>query len=126
MAGFRMERINKELQRELSKLIEFTVKVDDAKKAVITGVDCSRDLKVAKVYFTTIVPEDRKAVSESLKKVSTFLRTSIAKTIRMRTVPRLLFVYDASGDYGRSIDVLLDKAIGQVLDEAEHEDGEEL
>ncbi len=126
MAGFRMERINKELQRELSKLIEFTIKVDDAKKAVITGVDCSRDLKVAKVYFTTIIPEDRRAVSESLKKVSTFLRTSIAKTIRMRTVPSLSFVYDASGDYGRSIDLLLDKAIGQVVDEAEHEDGEEL
>ncbi|NCC95354.1 MAG: 30S ribosome-binding factor RbfA [Synergistales bacterium] len=126
MAGFRMERINKELQRELSKLIEFTIKVDDAKKAVITGVDCSRDLKVAKVYFTTIIPEDRRAVSESLKKVSTFLRTSIAKTIRMRTVPSLSFVYDASGDYGRSIDLLLDKAIGQVVDEAEDEDGEEL
>lgn len=126
MAGFRMERINKELQREISKLIEFTIKVDDAKKAVITGVDCSRDLKVAKVYFTTIIPEDRRAVSESLKKVGTFLRTSIAKTIRMRTVPRLSFIYDASGDYGRSIDILLDKAIGQVLDEAEHEDGEKL
>ncbi|MDD4837205.1 MAG: 30S ribosome-binding factor RbfA [Dethiosulfovibrio sp.] len=126
MAGFRMERINKELQRELSKLIEFTIKVEDAKKAVITGVDCSRDLKVAKVYFTTIIPEDRRAVSESLKKVSTFLRTSIAKTIRMRTVPSLSFVYDASGDYGRSIDLLLDKAIGQVVDEAEDEDGEEL
>ncbi len=126
MAGFRMERINKELQRELSKLIEFTIKVDDAKKAVITGVDCSRDLKVAKVYFTTIIPEDRRAVSESLKKVSSFLRTSIAKTIRMRTVPSLSFIYDASGDYGRSIDLLLDKAIGQVVDEAEDEDGEEL
>lgn len=124
MAGFRMERINKELQRELSRLIEFTIKVEDAKKAVITGVDCSRDLKVAKVYFTTIIPEDRRAVSESLKKVGTFLRSSIAKTLRMRTVPRLSFIYDASGDYGRSIDILLDRAISQVMDEAENEDGE--
>ncbi len=121
-----MERINKELQREISKLLEFTVKVEDAKKAVITGVDCSRDLKIAKVYFTTIIPEDRRGVSEALKKVNTFLRTSIAQTLRMRTVPKLSFVYDASGDYGRSIDVLLDRAIGLTKGEADDGDGEEL
>lgn len=126
MAGFRMERINKELQRELSKLLEFTIKEEDAKKAVITGVDCSRDLKIAKVYFTTILPDDRRPVSEALKKVSTFLRTSIANTLRIRTVPKLSFVYDTSSDYGRSIDILLDKAIGLGMDEAENEDGEEL
>nr|WP_321503581.1 30S ribosome-binding factor RbfA [uncultured Dethiosulfovibrio sp.] len=126
MAGFRMERINKELQREISKLLEFTVKVEHAKKAVITGVDCSRDLKIAKVYFTTLIPEDRREVSEALRKVKTFLRTSIAQTLRMRTVPKLSFVYDASGDYGRSIDVLLDKAIGLTRDEAENRDEEEL
>lgn len=111
MARFRMERVNKELQREISMLLEFVIKDETAKKAVITGVDCSRDLKIAKVYFTTLTSEDRGAVLKSLKKAGTFLRTSLAKKLTIRTVPELNFVYDRSGDYGRSIDRLLDMAM---------------
>ncbi len=123
MAGFRMERVNKELQREISMLLEFTIKEETAKKAVITGVDCSKDLKIAKVYFTTLTSEDRRSVLEALKKVKTFLRTSIAKKLRIRTVPELSFVYDVSGEYGRSIDRLLDIAnINEISEEGKDHD----
>lgn len=126
MAGFRIERVNKELQREISRLLEFSVKDENAKRAVITGVDCAKDLKSAKVYFTTISPEDRRSVSESLKKVRTFLRSSLAQSLRIRTVPELRFIYDTSGEYGRSIDRLLDMVITheENTDYVEGDDGE--
>lgn len=109
MARFRMERVNKELQRELSRFLEFTIKDETAKKAVITGVDCARDFKIAKVYFTTLDENEIGPVMRSLKKVASFLRTSLAKDLTIRTVPELRFVYDESGDYGRSIDRLLER-----------------
>lgn len=126
MAGFRIERVNKELQREISRLLEFSVKDENAKRAVITGVDCAKDLKSAKVYFTTISPEDRHSVSESLKKVRTFLRSSLAQSLRIRTVPELRFIYDTSGEYGRSIDRLLDMVVTheENTDYVEGDDGE--
>ncbi|MCF4113603.1 MULTISPECIES: 30S ribosome-binding factor RbfA [Dethiosulfovibrio] len=126
MAGFRIERVNKELQREISRLLEFSVKDENAKRAVITGVDCAKDLKSAKVYFTTISPEDRRSVSESLKKVRTFLRSSLAQSLRIRTVPELRFIYDTSGEYGRSIDRLLDMVVTheENTDYVEGDDGE--
>ncbi|WP_040383447.1 30S ribosome-binding factor RbfA [Dethiosulfovibrio peptidovorans] len=126
MAGFRIERVNKELQREISRLLEFSVKDENAKRAVVTGVDCAKDLKSAKVYFTTISPEDRRSVSESLKKVRTFLRSSLAQTLRIRTVPELRFIYDTSGEYGRSIDRLLDMVVTheENTDYVEGDDGE--
>ncbi|MCF4150452.1 30S ribosome-binding factor RbfA [Dethiosulfovibrio sp. F2B] len=126
MAGFRIERVNKELQREISRLLEFSVKDENAKRAVITGVDCAKDLKSAKIYFTTISQEDRRSVSESLKKVRTFLRSSLAQSLRIRTVPELRFIYDTSGEYGRSIDRLLDMVVthDEDSDYVEGDDGE--
>ncbi|PIE55076.1 MAG: ribosome-binding factor A [Dethiosulfovibrio peptidovorans] len=111
MAAFRIDRVNKELQREISRLLEFSVKNEAVRGAVITGVDCAKDLKFAKVYFTTLLPEDRRAVADALKKVRSFIRSSLAKSLRMRTVPELRFVYDSSAEYGRSIDRLLDQVV---------------
>ena len=43
-ATYRMARINKLLRKEISLLLEQRVKNDVARNAVITDVDCARDL----------------------------------------------------------------------------------
>lgn len=111
MTGFRIQRINKELQKEISLLLELKVKDEAVKAAVITEVDCNRDLSLAKVYFTTLHSDERGKVTGALKRVSTFLRTSLGKTLRIRKIPKLIFLYDKSEEYGRSIDSILDQII---------------
>ena len=54
LGTFRMARINKQLQREISLLLESRIKKEAVKDAIITGVECSRDLEAAKVYFTQL------------------------------------------------------------------------
>ena len=106
-----MQRINKELQKEISMLLELKVKEEAVKDAVITAVDCNKDLGLAKVYFTTLHPDDRGKVTDALKRVQTFIRSSLGKSLRIRKIPKLIFLYDKSEEYGRSIDSILDNLI---------------
>jgi ribosome-binding factor A len=103
-----MERINKELVREIAYLLEFSIKEDAVKNAVITSVDCSKDLKYAKVWFTTLTEDKRESTLLALKSVAGTLRKMMGERMYLRTTPQLEFCIDKSQDYGRRIDSLLD------------------
>jgi ribosome-binding factor A len=130
MTTFRIQRINKQIQRDLSSFLETKVRNDFAKNAIITGVDCSRDLRYAKVYFTTIDPKSRDDVHKALREIAGLLRSFLAHSLPLRLIPELSFFPDTSEDYGRHIDSLLDTVIsphsGSENVENDDEDDEEL
>jgi len=103
-----MERVNKELLREIVYLLEFSIKDDTVKDAVITSVNCTKDLKHAKVWFTTLNEEKRELTHEALKSAAGQLRKLMGERMYLRTTPQLEFCIDTSQDYGRRIDSLLD------------------
>jgi len=123
MTTFRMQRINKQMQREISLLLEMRVKNETAKKAVITEVDCSRDLEQAKVFFTTVDPKERDDVKKALSSVAGALRSLLGKQMKLRQIPVLEFFLDTSEEYGRVMDRLLDslktEGSGEELSEGE-------
>lgn len=131
MTTFRMQRINKQIQREVSLLLELRIKNETAKKAIITDVDCSRDLEHAKVYFTTVDPSEREEVGKALGTVAGALRSQLGKLLTIRQIPALSFILDTSEEYGRGIDILLDSlktndtAIAEDEDEESKDDLEE-
>jgi ribosome-binding factor A len=96
------------MQREISLLLELRVKNESAKNAVITEVDCSRDLETARVYFTTVDPSIREDVKKSLESVAGALRTMLGKQFGLRQIPALTFLVDTSEEYGRVMDRILD------------------
>ena len=109
LGTFRMARINKQLQREISLLLESRIKKETVKDAIITGVDCSRDLDVAKVFFTALTPERRGELREELASVRGALRTLLGQVLKLRRIPSLDFVPDESADYGERIDGILNR-----------------
>ena len=104
-----MARINKQLQRELSLILEHRVKNDIAKNAIITGVECSRDLELARVHFTTLDAAARDAVLAELRNMKGALRSMLWQVLQLRHVPALDFMIDRSSDYGERIDGVLHK-----------------
>ncbi|MEA4880038.1 MAG: 30S ribosome-binding factor RbfA [Synergistaceae bacterium] len=118
-----MLRINKQIQREISLLLELRVKNEMAKNAIITEVNCSKDLAQAKVFFTTIDPSIREDVQKALMSAAGLLRSSLGKQMPLRKTPALSFYVDESEEYGRSIDALLDSLKDE--EPADGEDGEE-
>lgn len=108
MPGFRIERINREILREISDLIRTRVKDDTVKQAVLSEVECSRDLSHAKVYFRTLTPENVEDVKGSLDRSSGLLRSLLGRRMRLRQIPELHFIYDTTEDKAREIEAVLD------------------
>lgn len=108
MTTIRMQRLNKQIQREISLILNLRIKNETAKQAIITDVDCSRDLEYAKVYYTIMDPSMRAAVGKALASVAGPIRSLLAKSLSIRQVPSLSFLLDVSEEYGRSMDSLLD------------------
>lgn len=127
MTTFRMQRINKQIQREISLMLGNHIKNETAKMAIITDVDCSRDLERAKVYFTTLDPSDRERVGEALLCAAGAMRSHLGKLLAIRQVPSLSFHIDSSADYGQSIDLILDslRPVADGNEDAQEQAGEE-
>ncbi len=125
MGTFRMARINKQLQREISLLLEQRVKNDSVRNAIITGVDCARNLERAKVFFTTLNPKDREPLLEELQNVKGALRTMLGQILTLRRVPALEFVIDSSLDYGEHIDRILNRIGLESVTSVDNDDEEE-
>ena len=106
----RTQRVSHFLHEEVARLLQNTVRDPRVQKVNLTGVEVSRDLSHAKVFFTLmndVSSEERAAVTAVLSKVSGFLRSELAKASAMRTVPRLSFRFDESVGRGRDMESLL-------------------
>jgi ribosome-binding factor A len=109
----RTERVGHFLHKELARLLQSTVRDPRVAYVNITGVEVSRDLSHAKVFFTLMDDAslaEREEVSTVLTKVSGFLRSELAKASTMRTVPRIAFRFDESVGRGRDMETLLREA----------------
>ena len=122
----RTQRVSHFLHEELARLLQSTVRDPRVQEVNLTGVEVSRDLSYAKVFFTLIneaSPEERTEVTAVLSKVSGFLRSQLAKASAMRTVPRLSFRFDESVGRGRDMESLLREV--RQADEQLHTGGPE-
>ncbi|CAK0763679.1 30S ribosome binding factor [Gammaproteobacteria bacterium] len=114
-------RLGDQIQRELAELLEREVKDPQIGMVTVTAVKVTRDLAHAKVYVTVL--GDSEATRESLRalqRASGFLRSALAARLRVRIVPALHFVYDASVERGMRIGALIDAAV--AADRRFHDD----
>lgn len=109
MPRFRMGRINSQLQREISLILSREVRDEKLAEVIVTSVECSKDLKYAKVYYTTFREEGRAEIAKLLEKVSGYVRSSLGRVLSYRTVPELTFRFDDSEELAREMDRVLDR-----------------
>ena len=109
----RTERVAHLIQRELASIIQQEVKDPRIPTFVnITAVDVSPNFSNAKIYLTVLGKEDEaKLALELLNKAAGYLRSCLAKQVKLRTTPALRFVYDDSIEHGRRLTKLIDEAI---------------
>ena len=110
LAGERSTRVGGQIFKEISILLVEKIRDPRVRDVTFTGVDLSRDLKSAKVYFSVIGGEeavgDAKAGLESAKGV---LKREIGRRLPLRYVPELFFVFDQSLELGMSMENLLEE-----------------
>ena len=100
--SIKIERINSNIQKEISYIIANEVKNPDIKFVTITAVDTTNDLSYAKVYFTTL--NDKVETLKGLKSAQGYIRKTLADRIELRHIPQLEFIYDESIEYGKKIE----------------------
>lgn len=107
----RNQRLGAQVLRTLSELLRFETKDPRLATVSLTMVDLSRDLGVAKVYYSLLNPDDDpKPVQEALERASGFLRGKLGRTLEIRHVPELRFVHDDSIARGAALGRLIDSA----------------
>ena len=108
----RNQRLGAQVLRTLSELLRFETKDPRLQGVSLTSVDLSRDLSVARVYFSLMNPDGApESALEGLDKAAGFLRAKLGRAIKVRHIPELRFVHDDSAEYGSKISQLIDGAL---------------
>lgn len=115
MAGYRIDRINKEFLRLISESLTSSVKDDDAASAILLRVDTSRDLSHAKVFYSLLDERRRGTVAAALESVRGKVRGEIGRKMRIRQAPELHFIYDDTERRAREMEALIDSVMEKEL-----------
>jgi ribosome-binding factor A len=119
----RSDRVGDQMQRELADLIRLEVKDPRVGMVTLSGVEVTRDLAHAKVFFTQLGGEEKGMEAEQgLNHAAGYLRRVLGTRLRLRSVPTLRFIYDDTPERGARISALIDSAIAE--DEARHPDAD--
>lgn len=104
----KQDRMDMILQKEISKILQFEIKDPKLGFVTVTDVQCSSDLSMAKVYVTFLGKQERNdAGLRILNKSKGYIRSNLAKKIKIRKMPDLVFVQDTSLEYGNKIESIL-------------------
>jgi len=108
----RNQRLGNEVLRALNELLHFETKDPRLKLVSLTSLELSRDLSVARVYFSLLDPNgDPEPVQEGLDRASGFLRSRLGREVKIRHVPELRFAHDNSAAEAQRITSLIDDAL---------------
>lgn len=121
MASYRKGKIDEEMARTLSGILR-TVKDPRVANSLVSivAVDCSADLKYAKVFYSYFSQKyDRKDVAAGLKSAAGLIRSRLAQTMNLRITPELTFVEDDSIRHGAHINELLKSVAADLVDKPE-------
>ncbi|MDC0534615.1 30S ribosome-binding factor RbfA [Francisellaceae bacterium] len=107
----RMHRVSDEIQKTVTKVLSREIRDPRLQWVSITGVDVSKDLSTAKVFFSNLSDNvDITSISQALERSRGLFRKYIAKEIHLRITPDISFHYDDSLIYGNKMDALITKA----------------
>ena len=107
----RAQKLGDLIQRELSDLLQRELRDPRVGMITITGVDVSPDISHAKVLYTTLDPAHVPEAAKGLKRAAGFLRSQLAKRIKLYSTPELRFEYDESVERGDRLSRLIDSVI---------------
>lgn len=107
MSNIKIKRIEAEMVRVISEILNEEARDSVIKNVTITGASVASDLSYAKVYFTSLSGMDHKNLEKEMDEASAYLRLKLAERMDLRNTPKLKFLYDDSVAYGEKIERIL-------------------
>ena len=109
----RTQRVADQMQKELAQLLQREMKDPRLGMVTVSAVDVSRDLGFADIFVSFLGVDDQERIDENLevlKSAAGFLRTQLARRIKLRIIPQLRFRFDNSLRQGAYMNELIQKA----------------
>ncbi len=104
----RADRVSELVRHEISTILLRDVKDPRIETVTVTRVKITDDLRSARVYFgvlnkTTQVEE----IESALQQASSFIHKLMARRLRLKNTPKLVFEFDRNLDYSYRISEIL-------------------
>jgi len=105
----RITRINALLRREVSEQMRRYYRADTA-AITISEVDCSADLRNARIYYSVLGDDAEIVATKKLfRKIGKDIRQRVSREITLKYFPTFYFAYDPSLERGAEINEILDQ-----------------
>ncbi|MGZ0656813.1 30S ribosome-binding factor RbfA [Coraliomargarita sp. W4R53] len=105
----RITRINALLRREVSEQMRRYYRSDTA-AITISEVDCSADLRNARIYYSVLGDNaEIDATKKLFRKIGKDIRQRVSREITLKYFPTFYFIYDPSLERGAEINEILDQ-----------------
>jgi len=103
----KVNHLETDVQRVLSDILQNEIK-DKLAFITITAVKITNELSFMFAYYTVYGSEkDIQKTKETLDRANGFIKNQIAKRVKMRKVPELVFKYDESYEKGLRVDNII-------------------
>ncbi len=104
----RIDQINEVLKKEIAQFIGNNIKIENG-MITILDIDCSPDLKNAKVYVSVLPDNQYGTALKNLKKNTSSLNSFLKRNVKIRKVPRIHWVIDPTEKEASVIERLLNE-----------------
>ena len=102
------EKIAGIILKNVSEIIQFQLKDPKIGFVTITDVEVTNDLSIAKIYVSFLGQQERNdAGLAALERSKGFIRSELAKRMKLRKVPSLTFIQDRSLAKGNRIESII-------------------
>ena len=114
----RRGRVGELIQAELARILHREMKDPRVALATISHVHVTADLSYAEVGVSVLGDDDdaRLEAVQVLHNGRGFLRSSLARAVRLRKVPELRFALDRGAEHSQRIDALLDELVAPEVE----------
>ena len=97
------------VRRAISNALQREIEEPKLRWVTLTEVHMSRDLAVARVFYTVLDSElPKKEAAALLKEASRALRSFLGKNLHLKQAPELRFTFDEAEERARHIEELID------------------
>ena len=104
MSRIRVQKISKQIERDVTDIIMNEIKDTKIGFVTVTGAEVTNDLSFCKIYYSVLGGENRREAA-----TKAFIRSELSKRLSIRKVPELIFEIDESIEYGNKIDTMLNE-----------------
>lgn len=105
----RATRVADQIRIEVAEILSRKIKDPRVHFVTVTDVKMTADLKIARIYVTTLDQENfDKQTAPGLKSAVGFIRKEVGRRLNLRYTPEIVFYRDTSAEYGHRIEKILD------------------